>query len=153
MALGGIWHGAGWTFLIWGLLHGAGLAGYRFWQSQRRGATPPSLAGKVGGAVLTFHFVLLGWIFFRAANLTIALGILRQIGSLRFTFDNATPAFLLVLTLAAAAHFVPASWFNAGIIGFSRTPALVQAVALALLAVSIRYVAATAASPFIYSKF
>ena len=153
MALGGIWHGAGWTFLIWGLLHGVGLATYRFWQSQRRGAPPPGRAGKFAGGVLTFHFVLLGWIFFRAASLTAALSILRQIGSLRYTFENTTPVFLCVLIFAAAAHFVPASWFNGSVIRFARTPALVQAAALALLALAIRYISATDAAPFIYSKF
>jgi D-alanyl-lipoteichoic acid acyltransferase DltB (MBOAT superfamily) len=153
MALGGIWHGAGWTFLIWGLLHGTGLAVYRLWQSQRRGAPPPGRAGQIAGALLTFHFVLLGWIFFRAATLTVAFSILRQIGSLRYTFENTTPTFLFVLLFAAVVHFVPASWFNGSIIRFARTPALVQAGALALLALVIRYVSSAAASPFIYSKF
>jgi alginate O-acetyltransferase complex protein AlgI len=157
MTLGGIWHGAGSTFLIWGLLHGVGLAVYRLWQSQRRGAPSPSRApgraGQVAGALLTFHYVLLGWIFFRAASVTAAFSILRQIGSLRYTFENTTPAFLCVLVLAALVHFVPASWFNGSIIRFARTPALIQAAALALLALAIRYVSATGAAPFIYSKF
>jgi hypothetical protein len=111
------------------------------------------LAGRIAGGLVTFHFVLLGWIFFRAASVAAALGILRQIGSLKFTFDNTTPALLFVLIFAAAAHFVPTSWFNGGMVRFARTPALVQAGALALLALAIRYVSATAASPFIYSKF
>jgi hypothetical protein len=54
---------------------------------------------------------------------------------------------------AAIAHFIPMSWFNGSVIRFSRTPALVQAGALALLALAIRYMSSTAASPFIYSKF
>jgi hypothetical protein len=58
-----------------------------------------------------------------------------------------------VLVFAAAAHFVPHSWYNGSIVRFARVPALVQAGALALLAVAIRYVAATGATPFIYSKF
>jgi alginate O-acetyltransferase complex protein AlgI len=153
MTLGGIWHGAGSTFLIWGLLHGVGLAVYRLWQSQRRGAPAPSRAGQVAGALLTFHYVLLGWIFFRADSVTAAFGILRQIGSLRYTVENTTSAFLCVLIFAAVAHFVPASWFNGGIIRFARTPALIQAAALALLALAIRYVSATGPAPFIYSKF
>lgn len=153
MALGGIWHGAGWTFLIWGLLHGIGLAVFRLWQSQRRGVAPGGRIARIGAGLLTFHYVLLGWIFFRAASLGVAFNILRQIGSLKYSFDNATPAFLLVLTLAIAGHFVPAAWYNGSIIRFARTPALVQAGALALLALAIRYVAATGAAPFIYSRF
>ena len=152
MALGGIWHGAGWTFLVWGLLHGFGLAVFRLWQSLRREITPTPL-GRVGGSLLTFHFVLLGWIFFRAASLGTALSILRQIGSFRYSFDNITPAFLLVLAVAVAAHYVPQSWYSGSVIGFARTPALIQAGALALLVFAIRFVAATGAAPFIYSKF
>ena len=155
MALGGIWHGAGWTFLIWGLLHGFGLAGFRLWQSRQRGVTKPASgsARKAAAGLLTFHYVLLGWIFFRAANVGIAIAILRQIGSFRYSFDNVTPAFWLVLTLAAAAHFVPAAWFNGSMIRFARTPALVQAAALVLLVLAMRFISSTAASPFIYSRF
>ena len=156
-ALGGIWHGAGWTFLVWGLLHGVGLAVFRLWQSLRRGRAPGGVVagtfGRLAAGMLTFHFVLLGWVFFRAANMAAALGILRQIGSLHYSFPNTTPMFLMVLLLAAAAHFVPKDWYNGGIIFFARAPALVQAGALALLAAAIRSVAATGAAPFIYSKF
>jgi alginate O-acetyltransferase complex protein AlgI len=158
MALGGIWHGAGWTFLIWGLLHGFGLAGFRLWQSRRRGIreTQKSASGPLGNlaaGLLTFHFVLFGWIFFRAANVGVAVAILRQIGSLRYSFDNVTPAFWLVLILAATAHFIPDAWFNGGIVHFARTPALVQAAALALLVLGIRFMSSKEAAPFIYSRF
>ena len=154
MALGGIWHGTGWTFLVWGLLHGVGLAVFRLWQSARRGRGAVAGAfGRFGAGVLTFHYVLLGWVFFRAANLGAALGVLRQIGSLRYSFSNTTPAFLLVLAVAAIGHYLPQDWYNRSILQFARTPALVQAGAMALLALGIRYVAATGASPFIYSRF
>jgi D-alanyl-lipoteichoic acid acyltransferase DltB (MBOAT superfamily) len=159
MALGGIWHGAGWTFLVWGLLHGVGLAVFRLRQSRHkgsntgRGAAPAGRMAQIAAGLLTFHYVLLGWIFFRAASIGSALSILRQIGSLKYSFDNTTPAFLFVLIVAIAAHFVPASWFNGAIIRFARTPALVQAGALALLALAIHYVSATGAAPFIYSRF
>jgi alginate O-acetyltransferase complex protein AlgI len=153
MALGGVWHGAGWTFLVWGLLHGVGLAVFRLWQSFRRRSSQPGALARIAGTLLTFHFVLLGWVFFRAASLGTAFSILRQIAALRYSFDNTTPAFLLVLTIAAAGHFLPQSWYNVSIGRFARVPALVQAGALAILALAIHYVAATGAAPFIYSKF
>jgi len=154
MAVGGLWHGVSWTFLIWGLMHGAGLAVFRLWQSlrgNRRAAG--SLAGKLGGGLLTFHFVLLAWVFFRAANVDTAIKILQQIASLRFSFDNASPRFLLVLGIAAAAHFIPDSWHDFSFRGFSLSPAVVQAAALALVLVAIRLMSAAGAAPFIYSKF
>jgi D-alanyl-lipoteichoic acid acyltransferase DltB (MBOAT superfamily) len=157
MALGGIWHGAGWTFLVWGLLHGVGLAVFRLWQSVRRGRSATesmtTATGRFAAGIFTFHYVLLGWIFFRAANMKTAFAILQQIGTLKYSFGNTTPAFLFVLAFAAAAHFVPRNWYNGGILIFARAPALVQAAALGMLALAIRYVAATGATPFIYSKF
>ncbi len=154
MAVGGLWHGVSWTFLIWGLLHGTALAVFRLWQTLRKGRkSTASLAGRAGAGLLTFHFVLLGWVFFRAANVETALNVLRQIGSLKFSFDNTTPAFLLVLLLAAGAHFAPRSWYDAGLLQFTRTPAVVQAAALASLLIAIRFVSTAGAAPFIYSKF
>src|SRR3984885_4821757 len=94
MILGGLWHGVGWTFLIWGALHGAGLAVFRLWQSLRRGRPEPGLIGRVAGSLLTFHFVLLGWVFFRAASASAALKVLTQIASGHYSFDNTTPLFL-----------------------------------------------------------
>src|SRR6478735_3971803 len=66
MLLGGLWHGAAWTFVIWGALHGTALAAERAWSHSRWSglvAIP-----RWGAIVLTFHVVTLGWIFFRAAS-------------------------------------------------------------------------------------
>jgi len=154
MAVGGLWHGLNWTFLIWGLIHGTGLAGFRLWQILTRGrAQTDSRFRRIAGSVLTFHFVLLSWIFFRAANVDTALKILSQIAHFRFAFDNTTPAFLLVLLIGAAGHFLPKSWYDGSILGFARTPALIQSAALALLVMAIQRVAATGAAPFIYTRF
>ena len=158
MAIGGLWHGVGWTFLIWGLIHGTALAGFRFWQLWRKGrdSAPLSLARRFAGGLLTFHVVLFAWIFFRAANLETVTKILGQIGSLRslhVSFDNSSPAFLFVLAGGAAVHFIPKNWYDGSVTGFSRAPALLQAAALELVVVAIRYVGAAGAAPFIYSKF
>jgi alginate O-acetyltransferase complex protein AlgI len=162
MVLGGLWHGTNPTFLIWGLLHGAALAGCRLWQvwHKRDGGSARKHTGFSGGrlasGLLTFHFVLFAWIFFRAANVETAWKILLQIAALRnlqFSFDNVTVAFFGVLVLAAAGHFLPKSWHDTGVIWFSRTPAVLQAASLAGLLIAIQRVAATGAAPFIYSKF
>ena len=154
MAAGGLWHGLSWTYLIWGLLHGAALSAFRFWQVLRKNrVSTPHPVWRFAAPLLTFHFVLFTWIFFRASNVETALKILGQIAAFRFSFDNTTPAFLAVLLLAAAAHFIPKAWYDTSIIRFSRTPALVQSAALAVLVLAIQRVAATGAAPFIYSKF
>ena len=73
MLLGGLWHGANWTFVAWGGLHGAALAVTRFGKNLRgepNVVREPQNARdwlvKAGKVVVTFHFVLLTWVLFRA---------------------------------------------------------------------------------------
>jgi len=69
--LGGIWHGAGWTFLFWGFLHGMALVIHRFWK--QLGFTMP----KVLAWFITFNFINIAWVFFRAQNFDDALKVLK----------------------------------------------------------------------------
>jgi len=66
MALAGLWHGANWTFVIWGLFHGIGVATVH---GIRRAFRVTNAMPQWVGVVLTFHFVTLGWVFFRAPTL------------------------------------------------------------------------------------
>lgn len=82
--LGGLWHGAGWTFVIWGLLHGAALVVERLW-------------GKLGIKMnrlvawfLTFNFICITWVFFRAKDLDGAVRVLKAMfGMSGFTLPEA----------------------------------------------------------------
>jgi alginate O-acetyltransferase complex protein AlgI len=81
MLLGGLWHGANWTFVVWGGLHGTYLLINHGWRS----VTPalPSygktiaILGKAAGAAITFLCVVIAWVFFRATTFASAAGILR----------------------------------------------------------------------------
>lgn len=81
MLLGGLWHGAGWTFVVWGGLHGLYLAIHHAWQALRlrlgHDITRTQIGGRIMGVILTFIAVLVGWVFFRAQTLDGALAILR----------------------------------------------------------------------------
>jgi alginate O-acetyltransferase complex protein AlgI len=72
MALGGLWHGASWHFVIWGVLHGLGLAMHKLWMKVRKtdgnNAAPGGLVSQVLGWALTYLFVCIGWVFFRAQS-------------------------------------------------------------------------------------
>ena len=68
----GIWHGAGWTFILWGLLHGLAQVLERLW-GKRRDALP-----RWARWAMTFLFINLAWIFFRANNLGDAFGYIRR---------------------------------------------------------------------------
>ncbi len=81
MLLGGLWHGAGWNFVVWGGLHGAYLTINHAW-SQRRGKRPASRGGRLAGWALTFFAVVLAWVFFRATSLDAALRLLAGMAGL-----------------------------------------------------------------------
>ena len=84
MLLGGLWHGAGWTFVIWGGLHGLYLSLNHAWIKFRSGlpAAPSRLAAieRFAGWALTFLAVVVGWVFFRASDVDAALRMLAAMG-------------------------------------------------------------------------
>jgi len=83
MLLGGLWHGAAWTFVVWGGLHGLYLALHKALLSRAgRREPPPSSPASVLGAVkvlATFHLVLFAWVFFRSDGFEVAWAILSGI--------------------------------------------------------------------------
>jgi alginate O-acetyltransferase complex protein AlgI len=111
MLLGGLWHGANWTFVLWGWLHGVALAA-------ERAIRQTGFLRKILGVgtewdwpkrIFIFHFVCLSWIFFRAESLGAAASLLRGIGTLswqpeylaalKFLAVFAIPLFLIDLYL------------------------------------------------------
>jgi D-alanyl-lipoteichoic acid acyltransferase DltB (MBOAT superfamily) len=100
MVLGGLWHGAGWNWVIWGGLHGVGLASERALGVED--ASKSALPIKILRWVLTFHLVCLSWVFFRAANLEVALEVLARIVSFApgEWYGGFKPLVLLALVLA-----------------------------------------------------
>ena len=151
MTLGGLWHGASWNFVIWGLLHGAGQAICRFWQIWRGKATPWTPAW--WRTFVTVQFVCFCWIYFRASSLEQANLVLERIASNSWTVENVSGGLWAVLALAVVGHYLPNSWVERPRDLFVRVPFYAQAVVLLLLAIAIQYVAATGAAPFIYTKF
>jgi D-alanyl-lipoteichoic acid acyltransferase DltB (MBOAT superfamily) len=78
MLLGGLWHGAGWTFVAWGALHGGYLVVNHAWRAVAPSAPrllPPALA-RLASVALTFLCVVVGWVFFRADGFAAALAVL-----------------------------------------------------------------------------
>jgi alginate O-acetyltransferase complex protein AlgI len=79
MLLGGLWHGAAWTFVAWGALHGVYLCINHAWYNY--GPTIPARLARLAGVaafVLTFLAVVVAWVFFRADSLTSALFVLSR---------------------------------------------------------------------------
>ena len=96
MLIGGLWHGANRTFIVWGAYHGVGLALYRGFA--RSWDTLPSLVRR--GATLLF--VVLGWVWFRATSMTMALGLFRTLlVPTRGASLPQLPVFSVLLAIAA----------------------------------------------------
>ena len=83
--LGGLWHGATWMFVIWGALHGCALAVHRLWK-RLGGSMPATLAW-----LLTFLFVNLTWVFFRARTLEDAWRVLKGMADFSSALDSGLP--------------------------------------------------------------
>jgi alginate O-acetyltransferase complex protein AlgI len=151
MLLGGLWHGASWTFVIWGALHGAGLAATRMWQ-RARGAGR-SGAGQIVSTFLTFQFVCFAWVFFRAPTFSHATLILHRIARATGGAANVSPRVVLVLALGFLLHGVPNRWQDGLRERFVRSPALAQGLLLALAAYALHLAAGAKAEPFVYGQF
>lgn len=115
MILCGLWHGSSWPFVLWGLYHGM-LLGVEHWRNKE--FAPES---RLRSKLLTFHLVLLGWLFFRSSDLTEVLRIFKNLShgftmSAQYLSNHSTE--LTVLTLAYVFHFSE-SWMLKKIANYS----------------------------------
>lgn len=153
MLLGGLWHGANLTFVVWGALHGCLLAGTRAFQELRGGKPAPGPVGRVVLVFLTFHAVTFCWLFFRATSLDHAFVILGRLATFSTFHPNLDPRLLGVLSVGLVSHYVPERWFQRVFAAFANLPAPAQAAVLMLLALSVREMASLEAVPFVYFQF
>jgi D-alanyl-lipoteichoic acid acyltransferase DltB (MBOAT superfamily) len=112
MVLGGLWHGAAWTFVIWGALHGVYLCVNHAWNHFVPSVSPRfARAADVTSLVLTFLAVVIAWIFFRADNMASALSILSRMADptqIVFSRGEMADAFF-VMIYAVIAWFAPST--------------------------------------------
>ncbi len=158
MLLGGLWHGAAWTFVIWGAIHGTGLA-IAHWREDRRKALgipdPVDSPGRVWFRRLaTFQIVCLAWVFFRAESPSQALELISRL----FTgWGQPSPQITLgvVLAIAAvlAAQFAPRRLGERAMAWFSRAPWALQGATLAAALMVISVLGPAGVAPFIYFQF
>jgi D-alanyl-lipoteichoic acid acyltransferase DltB (MBOAT superfamily) len=155
MLLGGLWHGAAWTFVVWGGLHGIFLSAHRaLGQYAPRGYQGRFRLGRdFIPAILTFHLVAFAWIFFRADSLNNAFVYVGRLVSLQPGFTNrdhvvlfigaAICIFLLdVAQRNGAEHEVTLQWRPAW-----------QGIAYGALLLAVIAFSGGALTPFIYFQF
>jgi alginate O-acetyltransferase complex protein AlgI len=161
MVLGGLWHGASWNFVLWGTMHGGALAVTRMWQrwrARRAGLSADRVIDdgpllEVMKGVLTFHYVCLAWVFFRAASFPQALLVLKQLVRGGAHVTNLSRGVLLCLVAGFVTHLLPENAHLKLRDAFIRLPAVAQGGLLFVVALVLREVASSAVVPFVYFQF
>ena len=160
MFLGGLWHGASWNFVFWGMLHGVALAAHKFWMGitgRKKGERSHGIR-RFFGIVITFHFVCFCWIFFRNADFSTSLDMLNQI----FTafrprlFTQLVEGYWEVFALMSLGfflHFVPDSWEHACCKAVIRLPLIGKALLLVAMVYLVIQMKSSEIQPFIYFQF
>ena len=149
MLLGGLWHGAAWTFIAWGALHGAVQAVERVWRHFRD--------GKAGlphwlGVIVTFHIVCLGWILFRAESFDLAMQMLE--GLTRMAPIMALTPFLLALIVGGIAmHWLPPRAVEGLAVRVKDAPAITMGVLVGGMILLVEAMRPEGVAPFIYFQF
>lgn len=155
MILGGVWHGADWRFVIWGLSHGVLLSLTRVWWWTFGKPKNPSTLRTVVCTILTFLLVVEFRIVFKAKDLANAKAVfLAQADHWQtLAAPSLTWPVLSVLAVAIVGHLVPHGGYTrvAGL--FARAPVVARVAVLLCAALIIQQVASTEAQPFIYFKF
>ena len=150
MVLGGLWHGAAWTFLAWGALHGGVQVVERIGRAafgDRRVIHP------VLGVLITFHIVCLGWILFRAENFELAMQVLIGLGRWWQPMVMVTPMLLTLIVGGLAMHWLPPRAIE-GMAGRLKTaPSLTLALLLGVAFLLVEAVRPDGVAPFIYFQF
>jgi alginate O-acetyltransferase complex protein AlgI len=142
MLIGGLWHGASWTFVMWGGLHGIYLVGERWLVAALpTGPWRESRAARVAAAAITFALVCLAWVFFRSGTFDQAFALVRAMVGLSTGEETSQLASVdrtLVLAAIGAILVTHAGMRDTSIEELAtRTPAIVRGLALALMIASI----------------
>jgi D-alanyl-lipoteichoic acid acyltransferase DltB (MBOAT superfamily) len=150
MLLGGLWHGAAWTFVVWGGIHGAGLAVER--KVLDRTGEPVTFAARWAGRLITFHVVCLAWVFFRAESLGSAFEVLGRLTSAG-PAPLVTTAVLVAIAVGLAVQYVPADATLRLQAAFSRLTVPAQGLALGVTLMLVDAFANPGVAPFLYFQF
>ncbi|MFM8861983.1 MAG: MBOAT family O-acyltransferase [Acidimicrobiia bacterium] len=155
MLIGGLWHGADWTFVVWGSIHGAYLVGERVvkerWQGHELGLPPPVV--KVMQWFLTFNVVCLAWVFFRATSIDNAFAMLGRLFSGAGSPDGVTVLLIVTVLASIASQFVPPRIPARFEVRFATLAPILQIAALAAGLVLIDALGPEGVAPFIYFQF
>lgn len=149
MLLGGLWHGAAWTFVFWGGLHGMALAVTRLIR-EKNIHFPISHSKKV---FLTFHFVCITWVFFHSATIEGAFQYLGALSNFSLPTIMINPLNVSLMFIGLYGQFIPENSIEKIAEFLEMTPILVQGSFMGLAIVIIAALGPGSMAPFIYFQF
>jgi D-alanyl-lipoteichoic acid acyltransferase DltB (MBOAT superfamily) len=157
MVLGGLWHGAAWTFVAWGAIHGSGqVVGY-FRRSHRTALgldpLPDGTLRVIVQRLVTFHIVCLGWIFFRADSFSTATTLIGRLFTAWGRAPLVTPLVVITVVGVVALQYLPVTLGGRVQREFARQPWVVQGAILGVVLLVITTLGPQGVAPFIYYKF
>jgi D-alanyl-lipoteichoic acid acyltransferase DltB (MBOAT superfamily) len=170
MLLGGLWHGAAWTFVIWGALHGAVLVLERFVKgayhdhvkrNEKPDAPQPSPAATALkgfasywlGWLFTFHVFSIAAIFFRSPDMETVYAYFRQMLAWTGELELMTPFMLLLVGGAVAVQFLPGNVFERTAERFQNARMVTIGAVLAISLLLMEAIGPEGVAPFIYFQF
>lgn len=149
MLLGGLWHGAAWTFVAWGALHGGVQVVERL---SREVFGDRKVMPTLLGVLITFHIVCLGWILFRAETWDLAVGMLQGLG--RFAPAMlVTPLLLTLIVGGLAMHWLPPRAIEGMAERLKTAPSITLAILIGIAFLLVEAVRPDGVAPFIYFQF
>ncbi len=156
MLLGGLWHGAALRFVIWGALHGIGLAFEKFINSVIN--IPKNKLTRILGIFITFHFVCFAWIFFRADSMTVVNAMLTQITTdfhpeILADFIKGYPYVLMLMVVGFILHFIPSDVENSAQQLVIKSPFVLKVAYLLVIVFVVVQIKSSEIQPFIYFQF
>ncbi len=155
MLLGGLWHGASWTFVIWGALQGFYLVAHRFWTAASWSPVVnlrQRTAWRWASRFLLFQAVCFGWVFFRSPSFDIAFTVLHRL-TIPGACILATVPVVLALLVGIYGQYQPPRWRRALEFEFSRWHPLATGAALAVAIFAVEVLGPSGVAPFIYFRF
>ncbi|HEX8364785.1 MAG TPA: MBOAT family protein [Allosphingosinicella sp.] len=151
MLLGGLWHGASWTFVVWGAIHGSVLAAERLWREFRPEGWPE--LPQALGILLTFHIVTISWIFFRSHSFEQALAYFGGLGAGSWSATMLTPLGAVLIAMGMALHFLPADGTRRAAIRVRGMPAGLVGALTGFAILVVDAMRPEGVAPFIYYQF
>ncbi len=155
MLIGGLWHGAAWTFVVWGGIHGVGLCLERWWRMRPTYVPKPATTWTTWrNRIVTFNVVCLAWIFFRSDSFSTAwemiTGLFTRWGE---PSPLVTAGVMLAIAVGIGSQYLPKRIPQLVMARFSQLPVVGQAVVVAVALMLVNAMGPEGVAPFIYFRF